>query len=137
LSEEAVESEAEADLQSKCLRATKAIIEKTLELSSLQPLLDPSTPGHLLKYVVGQLSKILPNNTSLRREFVTSGGLQRIQDISLSYKDGSTTSLVGTKMGESIRIINECYPEEVVRYFSPGYSASLLDKVNHFLVTID
>ncbi len=122
-----VGEEAGADLKTKTQRALKAVLEKTLQLEALEPLLQLSTPANILKYAVGQFAKILPHDVAARRTFVTCGGLQRIQEIASSYKD--TNALTGTKLGEAIRTINECYPEEIVRYFSPGYSATLLEKV--------
>jgi hypothetical protein len=35
-------------------------------------------------------------------------------------------------LAESIRTINECYPEEIVRYYSPGYSNTLLSKLDAY-----
>ena len=127
--------EAGADLRIKTKRALKCILEKSLHMDALEPLLQLSTPPSVLKYVAGQFAKILPHDVAARRAFVTCGGLQRVQDIANSYssstQQGGTlpNGLSGTKMGEYIRIINECYPEEIVRYYSPGYSATLLEKV--------
>jgi hypothetical protein len=125
--------EAGADLKTKTQRAVKCVLEKTLQLEALEPLLQASTPANILKYVVAQFAKILPHDVSARRTFVTCGGLQRLQEIASSYNESN--ALTGTKLGESIRSINECYPEEIVRYFSPGYSATLLEKV--FGVNVD
>jgi hypothetical protein len=119
--------EASADMKTRTQRAIKCVLEKTLQLEALEPLLQTSTPLSILKYVVTQFSKILPHDVGARRAFVTCGGLQRIQEIAASYSDSK--GLTGTKLGEAIRTINECYPEEIVRYFSPGYSATLLDRV--------
>jgi hypothetical protein len=121
--------EAGADLKIKTKRALKCILEKTLDLEALEPLLQQSTPTNVLKYVIAQFSKILPNNVTARRNFVTCGGLQRVQDIATSLNASQENGLVGTKLGEYIRVINGCYPEEIVRYYSPGYSATLLEKV--------
>ncbi|KAJ3142054.1 Sperm-associated antigen 6 [Physocladia obscura] len=129
-----------SDLKTKTKRALKCILEKTLSLDALEPLLQPSTPFNVLKYVVAQFAKILPNDVAARRAFVTSGGLQRVQEIAAglggNVNSGGITAAVGilngTKMGEYIRIINECYPEEIVRYYSPGYSATLLDKIDEY-----
>lgn len=134
-----------ADLKTKTKRALKCILEKTLHLEALEPLLSHQTPTNILKYVVGQFAKILPHDVAARRAFVTSGGLQRIQEISASYGGGpngqvfngsnqthQNNALLGTKMGEYIRTINECYPEEIVRYYSPGYSATLLEKIEEY-----
>ena len=131
--------EAGADLKTKTKRALKCIIEKTLHLDALEPLLQQSTPPNILKYVVGQFAKILPHDVAARRAFVTCGGLQRVQDIASSYnttQGQGANALSGTKMSEYIRTINECYPEEIVRYYSPGYSATLLEKViqNHLSI---
>ncbi|KAI8903120.1 armadillo-type protein [Gorgonomyces haynaldii] len=123
--------EAGADLKTKTKRALKCILEKTLHLEALEPLLQVSTPPNILKYVVAQFSKILPHNVAARRQFVTCGGLQRVQDIANSLSQ-QEKGLTGTKMGEYIRIINECYPEEIVRYYSPGYSATLLEKIDDY-----
>ncbi|KAJ3088534.1 Sperm-associated antigen 6 [Quaeritorhiza haematococci] len=138
------EVEISADLKTKTKRALKSILEKTLHLEALEPILHLSTPPNILKYVLGQFAKILPHDVAARRAFVTSGGLQRVQEIAAAYGSGAASqaghasgvapggALVGTKMGEYIRAINECYPEEIVRYYSPGYSATLLDKIDEY-----
>lgn len=120
-----------ADLKTKTKRALKCILEKTLHLDALEPLLQPSTPANILKYVVAQFAKVLPHDVTARRAFVTSGGLQRVQEIAASLGQAQG-GLTGTKMAEYIRTINECYPEEIVRYYSPGYSATLLDKIDEY-----
>lgn len=119
-----------ADLSTKTKRALKCILEKTLHMESLEPMLSSSTPTNILKYVIGQFAKILPHDVTARREFVTSGSLQRLQEIASGLTANEKSgALTGTKMGEYIRTINECYPEEIVRYYSPGYSTTLLEKV--------
>ncbi|KAJ3320673.1 Sperm-associated antigen 6 [Boothiomyces sp. JEL0866] len=122
--------EAGADLKTKTKRAIKCVLEKTLQMEALEPLLQTSTPAAILKYVVAQFAKILPHDVVARRAFVTCGGLQRVQDIAATYTENN--ALTGTKLGEAIRTINECYPEEIVRYFSPGYSATLLEKIDEY-----
>jgi 3-methyladenine DNA glycosylase AlkD len=120
------------DLKTKTKRALKYILEKTLHMEALEPLLQVTTPRNILKYVAGQFSKILSQNVQARKFFVTCGGLKRCQEIANTF-----TELQGSKLGESIRLINECYPEEIVRYYSPGYSNTLLDKVVNFLKKIE
>jgi hypothetical protein len=68
--------------------------------------------------------------------FVTSGGLKKIQEI---------RSEPGSALQEHIHEINKvsqkriasfnlfkCFPEEIVRYYSPGYSEALLQRVEGF-----
>ena len=135
-----------ADLKVKAKRALKAILSNTLSMNALEPLLQLTTPPNILKYVIAQFSKILPHDISARRAFVTSGGLARVQEIASIHAAGPVSSMhkdtpmgvkespqyVGSKLAEYIRIINECYPEEIVRYYSPGYSNTLLSKIDEF-----
>jgi len=117
-----ISSESSEDLQMKSKTALKKILQKCVYLPSLEPLLHDA-PSNILKHVVAQYSKVLPNDPQARRLFVTSGGLKKVQEI-------ETES--GTPLEEHIRAINNCFPEEIVRYYSPGYSEALLQRVESF-----
>ncbi|XP_051872265.1 sperm-associated antigen 6 isoform X2 [Pristis pectinata] len=110
------------DLQIKAKKALKNILQKCTYLPALDPLLHDAPPN-VLKHVVGQYSKVLPHDTKARRLFVTSGGLKKIQEIKAEP---------GSVMQEYINGINNCYPEEIVRYYSPGYSDALLERVENY-----
>ncbi|XP_031833082.1 sperm-associated antigen 6 isoform X3 [Nomia melanderi] len=107
------------DLKLKCNVTLKQVLQRCMCLEALEPLIHDAPPN-ILKYVLGQYSKILPNDARARRLFVTSGGLKKVQEI--QAEPGSTLS-------EYIQIINCCFPEEIVRYYSPGYPDSLLEAV--------
>ncbi|PAA51428.1 hypothetical protein BOX15_Mlig008678g2 [Macrostomum lignano] len=111
------------DLQIKSKKALKHILQKCVHLEALEPLLQEA-PANILKHVVAQFSKVLPHNPKSRRLFVTSGGLKKIQEIRAEP---------GSALAEYINTINNCYPEEIVKYYSPGYSDSLLERVEHYL----
>lgn len=68
------------DLQNKCKCALKLCLQKCLHLPALEPLLYDSPPS-ILKYILGQYSKILPHDQRARRLFVTTGGLKKVQEI--------------------------------------------------------
>uniref|UniRef100_A0A3P8UGZ2 Sperm-associated antigen 6 n=1 Tax=Cynoglossus semilaevis TaxID=244447 RepID=A0A3P8UGZ2_CYNSE len=106
------------DLQIKSKRSLKSILHKCTDLETLQPLLYDA-PSNILKHVVLQFSKVLPNDLLARRMFVTSGGLAKLQEI--KSEDDSV-------LQQYINNINSCFPEEIVRYYSPGYSDVLLEK---------
>ena len=57
------------------------------------------------------------------KEFVSSGAIQRLQDIEAEP---------GSKLKEFVDTINSCYPEEIVRYYSPGYSEQLMEKIDNY-----
>lgn len=52
-----------------------------------------------------------------------SGGLQFLQELN---------ETVGGKLTEFIVQINNCYPPEVVEYYSPNYSKTLLQKIDEY-----
>ncbi|XP_026218681.1 sperm-associated antigen 6 [Anabas testudineus] len=110
------------DLQAKCKKALKSILQKCTYLPALEPLLYDA-PSNILKHVVGQLSKVLPHDSKARRLFVTSGGLKKVQEIKVEP---------GSLLQEHISAINRCFPEEIVRYYSPGYSEVLLERLENY-----
>merc|ERR1719220_1427718 len=110
------------DLQLKAKKALKNVLQKVVYLPALEPLLHDA-PANILKYVVAQYSKVLPNDPSARRLFVTSGGLKKLQELKPEP---------GSALREHIDNINACYPEEIVRYYTPGYSEQLLQRVDSF-----
>lgn len=110
------------DLKTKSKRALKAVVQQTTHLPSLEPLLKEA-PVNILKHVLIQFKKCLPNDVQARRNFVQSGGLQIVQELNES---------VGGKLSEIIEDINKCYPAEIVQYYSPGYSKTLMSKIDEF-----
>lgn len=117
-----VRTDASDDLQQKAKRALKNVLQKCVNLESLEPMLHESPPN-ILKYIIAQFSKILPHNPKARKNFVSSGGLKKIQEIKAEP---------GTALAEYINVINSCYPEEIVKYYSPGYAQALLERVEGY-----
>lgn len=110
------------DLKAKSKRALKSILAKCTHLQSLQPLLREA-PVKVQKYVLRQFASILPNDVEARRAFVHNGGLQFLQELNES---------VGGKLTQFIQRINNCYPPEIVEYYSPNYSKKLMDKIDNY-----
>ncbi|XP_072781560.1 sperm-associated antigen 6 isoform X6 [Taeniopygia guttata] len=110
------------DLKVKAKKALKNILQKCTYLPALEPLLHEAPPS-IMKYIIGQYSKVLPHDSKARRLFVTTGGLKKVQEIQAEP---------GSLLQEYINTINNCYPEEIVRYYSPGYSEMLLERVENY-----
>uniref|UniRef100_T1JP95 Sperm-associated antigen 6 n=1 Tax=Strigamia maritima TaxID=126957 RepID=T1JP95_STRMM len=110
------------DLQTKCKKALKNVLQKCVYLPALNPLLQDAPPN-ILKHILGQYSKVLPNDPKARKIFVTSGGLRKIQELKAEP---------GTALLEYINTINSCFPEEIVKYYSPGYPEQLLERVEKY-----
>ena len=109
------------DLRSKCARSLRFIIEKLTDLRALdRTLQEPGLPPEVCKFVVHQISKVLPNDPQGRHDFVASGGLAACQ--ALDARSGSA-------LKEYVDVIKSCYPEEIVRYYSPTYGTELLEKL--------
>jgi len=117
-----VNDESSEDLKTKAKRALKSVVAKCTHLEALEPMLTEA-PTNILKYLVHQFAKVLPHNMEARRAFVTSGGLKKIQELQAEP---------GSKLREYIDLINVCYPEEIVRYYSPNYSQTLLEKLDGY-----
>ena len=108
------------DLRSKCARALRFIIEKLTDLRALDRTPEePGLPPEVCKFVVHQISKVLPNDPQGRHDFVASGGLAACQAL-----DARASALK-----EYVDVIKSCYPEEIVRYYSPTYGTELLEKL--------
>lgn len=117
-----VHPDSSEDLKAKAKRALKAVLAKCTQLAALQPLLRDS-PIKVQKYVLRQFAQLLPHDVEARRAFVQNGGLQFLQELN---------ETVGGKLSEYIIMINNCYPPEIVEYYSPNYSKTLLDKIDEF-----
>eukprot|EP00727_Mastigamoeba_balamuthi_P011090 m51a1_g6603 putative axoneme central apparatus (436) ;mRNA; r:667-2386 len=109
------------DVKKKAKRALKAVVQKCLKLQALEPLLD--SPINVQKYVVHQFSKVLPqpSEVAARKAFVASGGLAKVLKIDAPE---------GSPIREHVNTIKACYDEEIVKFYSPGYSKALLDKID-------
>ncbi|XP_047468190.1 sperm-associated antigen 6 [Mugil cephalus] len=110
------------DVQTKSKKALKNVLQKCTHLPALEPLLYEA-PSNILKHVVCQFSKVLPHDSKARRLFVTSGGLKKVQEIEAEP---------GSPLQEHITTINNCFPKEIVRYYSPGYSEELLQGLENY-----
>lgn len=115
-----IDEKSSEDLKQKAKRALKSIVQMCAYLPALEPLLQLA-PANILKYVVHQFAKTLPNDPEARKTFVQSGGFQKIQEI---------RSPPGTKLKEQIEAINTLYPPEIVQYYSPDYAENLLRKLD-------
>jgi len=114
------------DLQLKSKKALKNVLQKCVHLSALEPLIHDAPPN-ILKHVIGQYGKVLPHDSKARRLFVTSGGLKKVQEIKAEP---------GSMLYEHVMAINNCYPEEVVKYYSPGYSDTLLERIDQYVPAV-
>ena len=134
---------ASADLQGKALRALQQLLAKTTHLAALEPLLLSTQDERVLAALVQQFAKVLPNQPQGRKSFVTSRGLAKVQELLAKEKERERTgtqggSFAGEKageeggevlMGEWINIINTCYPQEIVQFYSPKYAEQLIERL--------
>jgi len=109
------------DLVRKSKRALKAIITKCTHYSALEKVLSLA-PAPMQKHVLAQFQSLLPNDSSARKSFVKSGCLKQIQPL----------MEIDPEMADLVTKINGNYPPEIVQYYSPGYSKSLIDKIDQF-----
>lgn len=118
--------ESSEELTLKASRALRSVLQKCVHLPALEAVLSVAPP-EILQHVVKQFAKVLPNDAPARKLFVTSGGLKKVQEIKAD--DGS-------ELQESIDAINAAFPPEVVKYYSPGYSETLLERLDGYEPTV-
>ncbi|XP_061570051.1 sperm-associated antigen 6 [Cololabis saira] len=106
------------ELQVQSQKALQSILPKCTCVAALEPLLHDA-PSNILKLVLCQFSKVLPDDSKARRLFVTSGGLKKVQEIEAEPDSA---------LEEYINTIKNCFPEEIVRFYSPNYADVLLQQ---------
>ncbi|MEN2497883.1 MAG: Sperm-associated antigen 6 [Marteilia pararefringens] len=122
-----------SELSEKAARCLRLIIQKCTYLPALEPLLviTASRPhSEILASILVQFSKVLPVEAVYRKSFVTSGCLKVIQEMQVVGSGDDA----GSGLAESVVRINECFPPEIVKYYSPGYSEVLLERVDQFTI---
>lgn len=112
--------DASEDLKTKAKRALKSILKKCTHLESLEPLMREAPPN-MLKYILEQFSKVLPSDLKAKKSFVQSGGLQLVQELN---------ETCGGDLQDFIEKINNCYPKEIVDYYSPKYANKLIQMID-------
>jgi sperm-associated antigen 6 len=112
-----------ADLQLKAEKALAKSVLKCTHLQALEPLVH-SAPPRVSKYVVQQFAKVLPNQPKARKSFVQSRCLARVQEIE---SDGGD---LANELQEHIEVIKNCFPQDVVQYYAPNYSETLLQQLD-------
>lgn len=117
------DNESSADLKTKAQRALKGSLQKCTHLAALEPLLH-DCPEKIAKYIVHQFAKVLPNQPAARKSFVQSRCLEKIQEMKTEDKT--------SKLQEYINTINQCYPSEIVQYYTPNYSETLLKQLDDY-----
>merc|ERR1712167_268970 len=110
------------DLQLKSKKALKNILQKCTHLPALEPLLHDAPPD-ILKHVIAQYSKVLPHDAKARRLFTTSGGLKKVQEMSAEE---------GSELSQHITAVRRCFPDEILKYYSPNYNEQLLETLESF-----
>jgi len=122
LLEEHNKTESSIDLKQKTEKAMYLIIQKCTNIEALQCLIDKA-PQTILEYVLEQISKLIPKNLKMRVPFIQSGGFAAVQRVQTS---------VGTKIKEYVDIINGCYPEQAVKYYSPQCNGALIQEIENY-----
>jgi len=112
------------EMKDKAERCFKLILQKCTYLPALEPLLmNERLSLNLQVCILGQFARVLPSETKFRKSFVTSACLKRIQEFEFE---------VGSVGKDHVLTINQCFPPEIVKYYSPGYSNTLLDRIDNY-----
>lgn len=98
-----------------------SIVKHCNDISALQPLI-ASASDSILETTLVQISSILSKNPKVRAPFVESGGFKNVQMIQAEP---------GSKIKELIDSINDCYPDQAVRFYSPKYAEEIKKEIEN------
>jgi hypothetical protein len=112
--------ESSDELKNKSKEALKKIISVSNTVEHLEPLLQVASEN-ILKHILFQIFKILKNSKEEMKGFMMSGGLSKVQELK-----GRISEVMKLKIDE----INSIYPYDVIKYFSPEYCNSLIEKIS-------
>lgn len=107
------------DLKDKAKKAINEIIIKCSNLSALEPLLHVGSK-EILKTVLTQFVTYLKGNQPELSNFARNGGLQRVLEMQPKVQE---------PLLHLTQEICSYYPQEIINYYSPGYSKMLLDQI--------
>ena len=110
------------NLRKATKESMKLIIENCEDLTALEPLITTSN-GSVLRKVLSRISTLLSKNPKARAPFVQSGGFRSVQMLQIGDD---------TKIKSLIDAINDCYPDQAVRAYSPQYAEELNKEVENF-----
>lgn len=136
------------DLKTKARKALKSILQKCTHMPALQSLLTLNNQpwneaenvqgnkkhkakqgfqmsAKLIKIVLHQIAKVLPNDKAGKKSFVQSGCLQFVQE--LEHKLNEKDFL---QVQELVSSINNCFPSQLVDYYSPKHANELIKLID-------
>jgi len=99
------------ELFRKAKAAVKAVLRSAATAPSLEAFVDASLPPPLLKHLLRRLEVLLARSPKGRQSFVTSGALQRLQQL-------APPGELEPRAEEVRAAINSLFPEDVVKYYS-------------------
>jgi len=111
---------APSDLKTKAARALKLVIQKCTYLAALDPLLKDA-PDKIMRYVVRQYAKVLPNSVKAKKDFLQTKGLQRVLEMKSDSKD--------QKLQTYIAQIAALYPPDIVDHYSPRFDEHAIKRI--------
>lgn len=111
------------NLKEKASQSLKQTIAQCNNLDTLQPLL-VDAPLLVQEFVLKQFSIALPQNKEGRKSFVESGALQFVQQLAIDNPG----------LSDLVESVNECFPSEVVNYYSPTYATTLMKALDDYTV---
>ncbi|KAG2453568.1 hypothetical protein HYH02_001787 [Chlamydomonas schloesseri] len=101
----------DAAIFGRCKAALKSLIRNCATTAPLEPLVMDSTPPAILKHVLRRCEPLLAKDPKARQQFVTSGGLMRLQELEGRLCVKGRIYLEG---------INKLFPADVVNYYRQG-----------------
>ncbi|XP_050528700.1 sperm-associated antigen 6-like [Daktulosphaira vitifoliae] len=117
------DSKSGPEIKSKCMNALILVLEKCDNLTTLNNLLNLSTPTAIIKCILNQFIKILSKNAKARRNFIENDNLKMIQEL---------MKIPDSELHKSVQSINCFFPGDIVQIVSGNLPESVMQKVDSY-----
>lgn len=104
-----------------------------LQLSALEPLLYIAPP-QILEMILEQFAKVLPNDSTAQRMFISTGGLKKVLEIDTSQHEN---------ISQCVESVKKCFSPDIIKFYMPMENSlnsnnlnQLQPKVNRMILLI-
>jgi len=111
------------ELKQVCLEALRGVISHSSDTTELYTLFERNTDMHVLEAILAQFAEILPYDATQRLPFIKQKKLELLQQVDASLPTKTST------MQQSITTINNSFPADAVKFYTPSYESELLKTI--------
>lgn len=104
-----ISQNADNDVKQKSESTFKMCLQCCLQLSALEPLLYIAPP-QILELILEQFAKVLPNDSTVQRMFISTGGLKKVLEIDTTQSEN---------ISSRVEAVKNCFSPDIIKFYMP------------------